>query len=399
MNSRAMEAFDLVVCGGGSVGLLLVQLLRQRLPAGAQPRIAVIEPQPPAPELPDVDLRVAALSPASRALLESAGAWERLAPAKRCAYERMRVWQGAAGPNAAGALVFDAAETGLRELGHIVESHALRLSLWQQLESTDGCEVVSAAADALELDAAVVRIGLGSRQIETRLVVGADGAGSWLRERLRVAQREYDYGQRAIVCHLQPELSHAATAWQKFLPAGPAALLPLADGRVSLVWTVAASTADDLLALSDTAFAARLTEELDGALGELRLTTPRVAFPLAAAHAERYTGERFALLGDAAHRVHPLAGQGLNLGIQDADVLAAELAQQWMQRAADPGDLRVLRRFERRRRGDVELTMTAMTALNRLFGSPLAGFAGTGMGLLNRSPTLKARLARYATGV
>jgi ubiquinone biosynthesis UbiH/UbiF/VisC/COQ6 family hydroxylase len=392
------EAFDLVVFGGGIVGLLFVQLLLQRLPEGAGPRIAVVEPHPPAPPLPDIDLRVAALSPASRLLLESTGAWERLPAAKSCAYERMRVWQGAAGPTAAHTLVFDAAEAGLPELGHIIENHALRLALWQQLESGADCEFITAAADALQPGSAAVHIGIGPRQITAPLVVGADGAQSWLRERLRVAQREHDYGQRGIVCHLQPEIAHAGTAWQKFLAGGPAALLPLADGRVSLVWTVSAAAAEGLLALSDAEFAARLAAELDGVLGEFRCTTPRADFPLLAAHAEHYTGERFALLGDAAHRVHPLAGQGLNLGIQDADVLAAELAREWPQPAADPGDARILRRFERRRRGDVQLTLSAMTVLNRLFASPVAGLAGTGMGLLNRAPGLKVSLARYATG-
>lgn len=392
------DAFDIVVMGGGTVGLLFVRLLQAALPAAVQPRIAIIEPDPPAPEQPEIDLRVSALAPASAELLRQVEVWPQVPDEKCCPFERMCVWQGAGGPTGGSSLRFDAAGSGLPALGYITENHALRRQLWAQVAATEGCELITGRAAAVHIDSATGRVALADRQLTTRLLIGADGVNSWLRDRLGVAQREHDYAQRAVVAHLQPAEPHRATAWQKFLPAGPAALLPLADGRVSLVWTVDAAQADKLLSLEEAVFAARLTAELDGVLGELRCTTPRVAFPLGAAHAHAYVGTRFALLGDAAHRVHPLAGQGLNLGLEDAAVLARELAAHWAGPAADPGERRVLRRYERQRRGEVQLMLTSLTALNRVFSSPLAGLAGRGMHALDRLDSVKSGLARYAAG-
>ncbi len=398
MSSGAAQRYDVLIVGGGMVGLVLARaLLDARLPRPL--RIGIVEPNPPAASQADepLDLRVSALSLASVALLDAAGCWTSLPPATVSAYTRMHVWQGGA-PDSDHAIRFTAAECGVRELGHIVENRAVRRALWQTLAADPRCEFIAAPATGIELHAAHCLLQTDAGELQARLLVGADGARSRVREQLQIRQRERAYEQNALVAHLRSAQPHAATARQKFLPGGPAALLPLADGRVSLVWSVPAAESRALLELDDAAFAARLATELDHVLGELECTTPRASFPLVRAHAAHYTGARYALLGDAAHRVHPLAGQGANLGMLDAAVLAAELVQHLQSRWADPGDPRVLRRYERRRKSDNALTMGAMDGLDGLFRSGLADLAGAGMGLVDRSAALKSALARYAMG-
>ncbi len=396
--NRAADC-DIMIIGGGMVGLLLARLIQQQQPA-AELRIAVVEPQPPAPREPgaDLDLRVSALAPSSLDLLQRIGALDALPAATRHPYETMRVWQDGGGPHGDHALCFSAAETGVAALGAIVENRAVREVLWEQLAAAPALQWIDQPAEQLRRtdDTCVVRCG--DRDWHTRLLVGADGARSWVRQELGVQSRAGGYRQNALVAHLATEVPHADTAWQKFLPDGPVALLPLADGRSSLVWTHAEERTAELQNMSEQAFAACLQQATDAVLGAITCTTERRSFPLQRSHAEIYTGERFALLGDAAHRVHPLAGQGANLGFRDAAVLAAELGRHLQHRWADPGDPRVLRRYERRRKGDNALTLGLMDGLNALFRSPLANVAGAGLGLVNRAGPLKRLLAEQAMG-
>jgi len=393
--------FDIVIVGGGIVGLTLARLLSLQLTDWARDRpfIAVIEAHPPPlPPPAELDLRVSALSPASLSLLKQAGCLNSIAKTVRCSYDSMRVWQDDAGPDGSHAISFTAAELGTAELGQIVENRAVRAALWQAVAEVPSIQLLTRPAQSLQLSDDDCRVELEELTLHARLLVGADGANSWVRQQLGVAVREQSYQQNAIVTHLASELPHGNTAWQKFLPGGPAALLPLADGRSSLVWSHPEAETEQLMALSDAEFAALLTTQLDGVLGELRCTTSRAYFPLLRSHAEHYTGRRFVLLGDAAHRVHPLAGQGANLGLQDAAVLVDELSVHLQHALADPGDPRVLRRYERRRKGGNALTMGTMDVLNALFRSPLAASAGAGLGMVEQLAPLKRLLADQAMG-
>jgi 2-octaprenylphenol hydroxylase len=396
--------FDVVVVGGGIAGLVFTALLAdQTASRSSKLRIAVLEAAPPGPLVEDseLDLRVSALAPASQAILSRLGIWQSLPTARISPYSRMCVWQAAGQVGGSRSITFDAAELGAAELGYIVENRAIRQAAWQHLE---GLANVSFYTDnkPVELTEEVACSTLtfaDGQTITTRLVVGADGARSWVRQQLGVDYQERGYGQTGIVAHIDTELPHGETAWQRFLPAGPVALLPLLDGRSSLVWSCPDAQAKELLAADAADFALQLETALDGALGSIRCQTPRAGFPLAMGYAKTYTGRRFALLGDAAHRVHPLAGQGANLGLLDAASLAEQLTLHLEYPLADLGDPVVLRRYERARKGDNLATMGMMDLLNRAFTLPFGEFAGMGMNIVDRVKPLKTQLARYAMGL
>lgn len=401
--------YDVLIVGGGIAGLAFACLLRKLSQGGHSPvRIGVVESHAPRPLAADADtgLRVFAIAPAARKILMACGAWQSLPPGRAAPYERMRVWQSQSTAQGPGSIGFDAADIGLPELGHIVEHDWLRHGLWTALSAGAGRAVellTGAEPDGLikEPGAMLLRLA-GGTEIRTRLLVGADGAESWVRDQLRLATTTRDYGQSALVAHVSSERSHECTAWQCFTPTGPVALLPMADGRCSIVWSAFEAAARALAALSDDEFGRQLTAATGNVLGNLRVTTPRVAFSLAARHTRRYTGARFALIGDAAHQIHPLAGQGINLGILDAAVLAETLASHLLgTRLADPGDALVLRRYERARKGDNLLTMAAMEGLHRVFTSDspvLTRLATSGLGVVDHLPLVKRLLAARATG-
>lgn len=402
--------FDVLVVGGGVTGLVCASLLRKFL-GGYRPRlrIAVLEAQAPRPLAADADtdLRVVAIAPAARGILQAAGAWQALPPGRMAAFERLRVWQATSTPFGSGSLGFDAADSGVPELGHIVEHDWLRLGLWTSLADSAAGAVTLLTGSApvgLRRDAgAIVVLLAGGELLRTRLLVGADGSDSWVREQLQLPSTARDYGQSALVTHVSSDRPHRRTAWQCFTPSGPVALLPLADGRSSVVWSCFAAEARELAALADDEFAARLTVATGKVLGNLRVTARRLCLPLAARHTHRYTGERFALIGDAAHQIHPLAGQGINLGLLDAGALAETLAAHLLAtRLADPGDALVLRRYERWRKGENLLTMAAMEGLHRVFTSDfdlLTRLATAGLGVVDRLPLIKRLLAEQATGL
>jgi ubiquinone biosynthesis UbiH/UbiF/VisC/COQ6 family hydroxylase len=385
---------DVLIAGGGVVGgALALALARERLD------VALVETRAPPPFDPaDVDLRVFAVSPASNALLSRIGAWERIAALRVSPYATMRVWER----GVADELRFDADLAGAPRLGHIVEDRALRAGLWDALAAAGGVRShCPARVQRVEAGAADTRVELddGTR-LRARLVVAADGAFSPLRESAGLALDTETYGERAVVAHVRTQRAHEATAWQRFTPAGPLAFLPLADGRVSVVWSLKDARATQVLSLDDAAFMAALTDASDARLGTVLETSPRAAFPLRMQLARRYAAPRLALVGDAAHVVHPLAGQGLNLGLLDAAALAEVLADA-MRACEDLGAPAVLARYERWRRGEVARAARAFGLLDGLFRSdfgPLPLLRRAGMRLVQRIGPLKREFALHASG-
>jgi 2-octaprenylphenol hydroxylase len=393
--------FDVVVVGGAMAGAGTAALIAAT-PATQELRVALVEPRPvtlPAADAP-LDIRVSALSRASQQLLELTGAWAAVA-ARAAPYQRMVVWEERQDPEGPDALAFDAAELGEPDLGHIGENLTIQAALSARAQA-QGVLLLGADLATLEWTRDAVRIGLGDgREFSAGLVVGADGADSAVRRHAGIEARSRDYGQRAVVAHLASERPHAATARQRFLDTGPLALLPLADGRSSLVWSTLPGRAEELTECPEAEFADRVTEASAGVLGRLVTTTPRASFPLRLLHARRYAAHRVALVGDAAHTVHPLAGQGINLAFLDAaalvDVLGAALAA-----GDDPGELPVLRRYERWRKAEALPAIALLDGIKRLFfgGNPLQSRLRQGMlGVAQSSTTLKRALMRRALGI
>jgi len=353
---------------------------------------------PPArDQWPDYDLRVSAITLASQRIFEHLAAWQAMCAERVTPYRDMHVWDA----TGRGEIHFDSAELGEPALGHIIENRVINAALWQRaaalgvtLRSPCRVEAVSTTERGSEL-----RLDDGSL-VAADLLVAADGARSAIRDMAGIAVQANSYEQQAVVATIRVGTGHRDTAWQRFLPEGPLALLPLGPDHVSIVWTTSPARAEQLLALPVAEFNAALTVDSEGRLGNLVLEGERAAFPLQRQHAERYVLPGLALVGDAAHQIHPLAGQGVNLGLLDAaeltDVLVAARA------ARRPlGSLATLRRYERARRGDNLAMQQAMTAFKQLFGevpAPLRLARNLGLNLVDRAGPLKRTFARAAMG-
>jgi 2-octaprenylphenol hydroxylase len=345
-------------------------------------------------------LRVVAVSPAGIEVLKQAGAWERVPPARLCAYERMQVWHASLPPDGLGTLVFDAAELGVPALGVIVENDLVTQACIDSFCAAGG-RLLSSSLNGFDIatDAVTLQLADGSR-LRTRLIVGADGARSRVREQLGITVGSHAYGQTAIVATVATSQPHAMTAWQRFLPSGPVALLPLFNGLCSIVWSVDVALARELLSMPGEEFARRLELATDSVLGEVELRSERVGFPLERATARRLVATRAALVGDAAHRIHPLAGQGINLGFLDVAALAGALEDAVAERE-DPGAARILRRYEQQRLADDTVMSLGMSVFNGLFSrGGAAGWVGSRLlGAAAASTPLRHALARRAMGL
>jgi 2-polyprenylphenol 6-hydroxylase len=392
--------FDVVIVGGGMVGSCLAALLaREEALSGW--RIALVDPSTPRrPDPNALDLRVSALSRASERILAAARAWEGIEP-YASPYDRMVVWDATSTSDRADALRFAAAETAEPNLGYIVEN--LRIQ-WALHESPwlRGVTAVRSGLAELEFEDDAARVTLeDGRRLSCRLVVGADGAQSVTRKLAGIGRSGWAYGQTAIVAHLQTERAHRGTAWQRFLPTGPLALLPLADGRVSLVWSTAPAEAEALLGCGEAEFNERVTIASDAVLGAATVTSARAGFPLALWHAREYVRPRLALVGDAAHTIHPLAGQGVNLGFLDSASLVQVLADA-ASRSEDLHGLRVLRRYERWRRSENAVVLALCDTLNRVFSERSVAVAAArrfGMSVVTQQSLLRRTLIERALGL
>jgi 2-octaprenylphenol hydroxylase len=394
--------FDVLVVGGGMVGAGCAALLGAFQPTSAL-RVAMLEPKPaslPAQGEP-LALRVSALSRASQRVLERAGAWQAIIERGAAPYQRMVVWDKVGRPEGEGSLCFEAAGLGEPDLGHIVENRTVQAALTGRAVA-HGVTLLRSGVAALDTgaEAATVTTTEG-RRLSAALVVAADGGRSAVRTLAGIETQGWDYGQHAVVTHLRPARPHVETAWQRFLPTGPLALLPLADGRVSLVWSTSPERAAELVALPEDGFAEAVTEASGGVLGRLEPAAPRASFPLRLLHAVDYTRPRLALVGDAAHGVHPLAGQGVNLGFMDCAALVQCIGEA-LEQGADAGDLRALRRYERWRKAENLPAMILMDWLKRLFSNDdpsLSWFRSRGLGIVDRAVPLKRALIGRAMGL
>ncbi len=397
MNRRG--ELDVIVVGAGIAGsAMALALVRDGF------EVTLIEARPPPAwsNENEVDARVVALAADAVALFDDLGVWPEVLASRASAYRRMHVWDALA----PGKLEFDSADRGEAALGWIVENRLLQHVLWRALTKAvdDGkplrllCPAEVSTVDN-EVDGVVVNLADGTR-LRSRVLIAADGANSPIRKQLGITTKDRDYRQRAIVAHVGSERPHESTAWQRFQPGGPLAFLPLADGRSSIVWSLQNDEAARLLALDDATFCAELACALDFRLGAITSTTQRFAFPLRMRLAERYVAGRCVLLGDAAHAVHPLAGQGLNLGLRDVCNLRGQL-QRTRSRNNDHGAAHVLRRYERERRSENVIAANSFSLIERGFNSDasaIAALRGAALGLANRITPLKRRLADAAAG-
>lgn len=383
-------AHDLIIAGGGLVGLSLARAL-----AGTDLSVALVEAHPaPAPPGTDSwDNRVYAISPGSAAFLERCGAWARLPRDRLTRVETMRIHG-----DPETSLEFSAYDAGIRELAWIVEARQLQHALWSAVreQGMQTCCPAHWTELVVDGDAATLRLGDGT-ELSARLVVGADGAESRVRAASGITVASRDYRQLGVVAHFSCERPHRGTAFQWFMREGVLALLPLPGDRVSMVWSIPESRGRELLALPAGQLAAEVEAASRGALGGLRLLAPGAAFPLRLQRVTQFTRPRIALAGDAAHNVHPLAGQGVNLGFRDAAALAGVLAQRGLER--DCGARALLRRYERARAEDVAATQIMTDGLQKLFNSDavwLSKAGNLGLGLVGRQPLLKNFLVRHA---
>jgi 2-polyprenylphenol 6-hydroxylase len=401
MSAPDSRDFDVVIVGAGVVGSVMASLLAARKLI-APGRVAIIADRFAAAPSKDMDwdLRVFALSRASERLLKACGIWNLLRAQRVFAYERMTVWDAGGEPEARGSLSFDCAEIAEPNLGFIVDGRELQ---WQCLQAarTSGAVSIEAGLAAIVSGDEGISLRLNDgRELRGRLLIAADGPQSKTRELLGIETAGHAYHQDALVAHVRTAKSHRNTAWQRFLAGGPLAFLPLPDGRSSIVWSAALPEAARLRALDPAAFGAALTEASGNVLGACELTTPVAGFPLKLQYALEYARPRAVLLGDAAHVVHPLAGQGLNLGLLDCASLAEVLGQ--AGGAAHLGEYRLLRRYERWRRSENQLAAAALDGLERLFSNsdPVsAGLRAAGLNAVGKIPFVKRRLAQRALGL
>ncbi|WP_339730253.1 2-octaprenyl-3-methyl-6-methoxy-1,4-benzoquinol hydroxylase [uncultured Pseudomonas sp.] len=392
---------DLIIVGAGMVGSALALALQDQgleilLVDGSPLSVKPFDPQAA------FEPRVSALSVASQRILERLGVWEGIAARRVCPYGEMQVWDG----SGTGQIHFSAASVHAESLGHIVENRVVQDALLERLHDSSIGLLPGARLEQLRRSGDGWLLSLSDgRELRAPLVIAADGANSAVRRLAGCATREWDYLHHAIVTSVRCAKPHQATAWQRFTDDGPLAFLPLAgpagEHWCSIVWSVTPAEAERLMALDDACFRRALGFAFEHRLGEVLQADPRLCIPLRQRHAKRYVEDGLALIGDAAHSIHPLAGQGVNLGFLDVAVLA-EVLLHAMQRGERLSDVKVLSRYERRRMPHNLAMMAAMEGFERLFQAdplPVRWLRNSGLNWVDDLPEAKALFVRQALGL
>lgn len=395
--------YDLVIVGAGLVGASLACAIAQQ-PAAETLRLLLVEAGGDSPHFSgeNFDPRVVALTQASQQLLQHIGVWDEIVASRACAYREMHVWDG----EGTASIHFSSAEVRQPQLGHIVENSVIVAALRNKLASHPQITLCQPAKITQLHNTNGCSISLDNGQtIRTELLIAADGAQSKVRELAGFETREWDYGHKAIVTTVQTQLPHQATAWQRFMRTGPLAFLPLRDEHqkhfCSIVWSADTELADALMQLPDAEFCARLGAAFEHQLGNILHTAERFAIPLRQRHATTYIQPQLVLVGDAAHNIHPLAGQGVNLGLLDVAALSQEI-ERALTRQLPLSDFSILRRYQRQRLSGNLTMMSAMEAFKRLFGSNslmLIWLRNSGMRQLNSLSALKNIIVKSAMGL
>ena len=406
MSAENIADFDLVIVGAGMAGAALALAVAD-LPI----KVALIEAQAVREGWPavddsvfDYDARVSALTESSRGFLDELGAWSDIVSRRACAYTDMEVWDG----EGTGRIHFAASEVKRAALGHIVENRLINASLINGLRENARVKCFfGMPVETMDRQQGLISLKLaGGKLVRSPLVVAADGANSKIREWAGFVTREWDYHHHAIVATVETESAHKNTAWQRFLPEGPLAFLPLSDAAgeqryCSIVWSVKPDIAEALMSLGDDDFCRELAAKFEHRLGSVVACSRRFSFPLRQRHAADYVSDGVVLLGDAAHTIHPLAGQGINLGFQDAMALADE-CRRACERGLSLSDTGVLNRYQRRRKGGNLAMMAMMEGFQHLFETPampLRLLRNTGMRWLDSALPLKRQIIAKAMGL
>jgi ubiquinone biosynthesis UbiH/UbiF/VisC/COQ6 family hydroxylase len=386
------QEFDIIIVGAGLVGASFAQAMQD---SGL--KLALVESVAPTAPAPEWTSRVYAISPGSIEFLSESGAWQQFDASRIAPVLGMHIY----GDDGKARLDFDAHQSGLSELAVIAEVRHMQYGLWQALQRQENLELFCPARCAslrLQEEIAVLRLEDG-RELRAPLIVGADGRESWVRSQAGMDAEPAPYCQMGVIANFETELPHGDAAWEWFRGDGVLAFLPLPGNRISIVWTAFEERAAELMALSPEGFCHQVQEASHSALGELKLLSKPAAFPLRLLHLEHLVKSRVALIGDAAHNVHPLAGQGVNLGFQDARELAKVLKARGPQ--PDCGDYFLLRRYERARKADILAMQMVTDGLQKLFNNrnPALKLArNLGLSLTGSLPWLKNGLVQHAVG-
>lgn len=391
--SRALEQVDLIIVGGGMVGMAAACALKD---SGLH--VVVVErSEPVVRKSLGRDCRVSAIVMGNVHILQGMGVWDHIADVGPM--RTMRIWDD----QRPGGIRFDAGEIGEDALGYLVENSKLQAAMIKVAHLSDSIDICCPAViDSVEWHSDNVEVHLDDgRGFETPLIVGADGAHSWLRQQADVGIYSHNYGQKGIVATVRPQIFHRGVAFQRFLPTGPLAMLPMSDGLCSIVWSAADEEADRLMKLDNLAFLEDLNLTFGPVLGRIEEVGERAAFPLVARLARHLVRHRLALIGDAAHTIHPLAGLGVNLGLRDAMVLAQEIvdAKRFKE---DWGELDVLNRYMQQRLPDILTLLGSMEGFHQLFTHNWPGLPelrGLGMRVIGNSGPIKQILMQNSTGL